>query len=128
MTIKAFENRKRLEEKRNSRIKEAKKVILNNNLSGILNNTKWYKLFSLLEENEIAFEVYLITESSYRRCDLIRELEDTSILIDNSGDFIEFTEIMSVQFANTESNISLLENLNFGEYIQKGKIVIEGYR
>ena len=115
-------------EKRISRIDQTKKLILNKNYSGTLNNRKWIRIFSYLQDHNIKFKIATLTGKQLE-VDFIRELADTSILIDDSGDFIEFLEIdQLIVNKKDEGLLSMLHNRNI-EYQQEDSfILIEAYK
>ncbi len=121
-------NIKLVNEKRDSRLKLTKQHILSNSLSGILNNQKWQKLFEWLDERRTVFKVTFLLSKVEMSCDWIREIEKTSILLDDSGNFVEFYEINSVKTITSAQLIKFLElnSLDFSETDRE--IEIYGYR
>ena len=115
-------------EKRSSRLKQTKQYILSNSITGILNNQKWKELFDWLDSHGIAFKLRILLSKDEIDCDWIRELEDTSILIDDSGDFIEFYEIESIKTKYNRELIEFLKPTNFDYNNTHEEIEIYGYK
>jgi hypothetical protein len=113
------------EEMREARIKNTNGFILQKNLSGFMNNTKWYKFFDWLWAHQIPFEIKSLLSNEIKKCNEIYELEDTSILIDNSGDFIEFLEIEIVTVAKSEivKNYLTEQNIEFADQFQQLRVI-----
>ena len=128
MTKKSELYQLRKKEKRDSRIKETRNLILSKSLSSIMNNHKWYRIFELIEQHRSEFEIKTLMSSEHKKADHIFELEKSSILFDNSGDFIEFLEIEQLSLKNTSELKSELEKLNVEFFKQAGFIKINGYR
>ena len=115
------------EEKRLSRIKQTRELIRTKGLSGQLNNTKWRELFDRVEDLRLIFEIKLLSENNLRHCTFIRELENTSILIDDNGDFIEFLEIELVKFKKDNKLTEHLNNLKVEYFDKADDLIIQGY-
>lgn len=116
------------EEIRQSRIKQTKRLILEHNFAGLLNNQKWFRIFDWLNMNSIDFHLKTLNSSDKVICKFIRELEKSSILIDDSGNFIEFLEIESITIKKTDKILFLLKELNV-DYSACGSCIdINGYR
>jgi hypothetical protein len=96
------------EEIRQSRIKQTRALIETKGLSGLFNNTKWLEVFEWIDDSRMAFDIKLLSEDNIRHCDFIRELENTSVLIDDTGDFIEFLEIELLKLNETTVWLSIL--------------------
>jgi hypothetical protein len=126
-TNKANINFQRKQEKRLSRLKITKNLILNNSFTGLLNNQKWIKIFEVIDINNIDFEIKTLLSENYKTCNFIRELENTSLLIDDSGDFIEFFEIDRLKTKKNNDLITLLDEIKAKYTDQNGLIEIEGY-
>jgi hypothetical protein len=93
-----------------------------------LNNTKWSKIFEWIEDSRLEFEIKLLSETNPRHCDFIKELADNSVLVDNSGDFVEFLEIESLTLKRGKKSIEFLDSLGV-EYLDKAdNLMIAGYR
>ncbi len=103
-------------EKYQSRIKQTRAYILNNNLSGLLNNHKWQEIFEYLKFNHVPFTLTTLLNSTEKTCTFIRELENNCILIDDSGQFIDFFEIKTLKTSKHDSLKTFLDKLNI-EYI-----------
>ena len=70
----------------------------------------------------------LLINPSIPRKDLIIEKSTLSVLIDNSGDFIDFLELDQLTLRNTTELKAELEKLNV-EFIEElNMIIIQGYR
>ena len=95
--------------------------------SGLLNNIKWYNLFECVEHYKLEFELVL-TDSKRIISSEIFELEKQSILIDTSGNFIEYKEIQTLIHPITTVFIQDLKSLNIPYYIEENKIFINGYQ
>jgi|GEM_PF-2458542 len=116
------------EEKRQSRIKLTRELIRAKRLSGLLNNTKWFEIFEWISNSRIGFEIKLLSGTESRHCDFIRELENTSILVDNTGDFIEFLEIESLRFKSSKEAAEYLDSLRVEYVDEDDDLIIMGYR
>ena len=112
-------------EKRQSRIRQTRELIRKRRLSGLLNNTKWHEVFEWVASSRIQFDVKLLSENTLRHCDFIRELESSSILIDNTGDFIEFFEIESAIFDNNVAKY--LDSLGISYIDNANQLIVPGY-
>lgn len=117
----------RTTEKRKSRLKATKQYLLENSISGLLNNQKWYKLFDWLHIERISFKLKFLVSKEEIKCDWIREVENTSILIDDSGDFIEFLEIESLKIPNKEEIVEFLKTSNIHYIEAPDEIEVRGY-
>lgn len=126
-TNKANINNQREQEKRLSRLKITKNLILNNSFAGLLNNQKWGRIFAVLDFTNTEFEIKTLLSENYRTCSLIRELETTSLLIDDSGDFIEFLEIDRLKTKKVNELITLLDEMKIKYTDRNERIEIEGY-
>ena len=62
---------------------------------------KWFQTFELIEEFQSKFELKTILSPETKKADSILELEKSSILIDNSGEFIEFLELEQIFIKST---------------------------
>ena len=120
-------NHKRVE-KRESRLKQTKQFILSNSISGLLNNQKWYDLFDWLDNEKVSFKMKILLSSEEQNCDWIRELEDTSILIDDTGNFIEFFEIEKIKTTNHNGLSEFLRLSNFEYDDSQEEIEVYGYK
>ena len=128
MTKKSESYQLRNKEKRESRIKETRNLILSKSYSSLMNNQKWYRIFELIEQHNSEFELKTILSSETKKTDQILELEKSSILIDNSGDFIEFLELEQLILKSTSELKIELEKLNMEFFEQADFIKINGYR
>lgn len=115
-------------EKRQSRINQARELIRITKLSGLFNNTKWFKLFEWLDDSRMVFDIKLLSENKLRHCDFIRELEDTSVLVDDTGDFVEFIEIELLKFKMDDTLTMYLDNSNIEYIVSAEDLIIQGYR
>ena len=114
--------------KRNSRIMDSKNFILNNSLSGCLNNTKWKELFDVIEMNNLSFELKTLLSNNIIKCEFIREVENSALLIDDSGNFIEYLEIDNIMI-NRNKNIKEFLIDKRIEYLEDEKrITVFGYK
>lgn len=121
-------NRHNDREKYDSRIKRARAYIHDNNLSGLLNYQKWYKIFEWLQINQTSFTLTTLLNPNVQTCTFIRELENNSILIDDSGQFIDFLEINKLTIPKTIS-LTLFLNSTHVEYVDNNNTTeIFGYR
>ena len=118
----------RSKEKRDYRIKETRNLILKKNYGSLLNNQKWYRIFEWIEQHNYEFELKTLLSSDIKKANDILELEQSSILIDNSGNFIEFLELEQLILNKTSELKSELKNLNIEFYEELNKIIIQGYR
>jgi hypothetical protein len=117
----------REQEKRLSRLKITQHLILNNSFTGLLNNQKWLRIFEVLDINQIEFEIKTLLSENYKKCSFIRELENTSLLIDDTGDFIEFLEIDRLKTRKVNQLTTLMDETKI-RYIDRNELVeIEGY-
>lgn len=118
----------RIKEKRNSRIKETRNFIVEKTNGSLMNNRKWLRVFELIEQRNSEFEIKTLLASGIRKADQILELESSSLLIDNSGDFIEFLEIELLVLKNTSDLKSEMKKLNV-EFTERADFIeIHGYR
>lgn len=117
-----------LNERRQSRINRTKELIRTKRLSGLLNNTKWFEVFEHLEDSRIAFDIKLLSEDTLRHCDSILELENTSVLVDNTGDFTDFLEIEILKVRKDDTLAKLLDDLNVDYFDEADDLIIQGYR
>ena len=90
----------------------------------MLNNQKWYRIFEFIEQNKFEFELKTLLSPDFKKSNHILELEKSSILIDNSGDFIEFLELEQLILNNTLEVKVELENLNIEFIVELDKIII----
>ena len=118
----------RNKEKRDSRIKETRNFILKKTSSSLLNNQKWYRIFEWIEQNHSEFELKTLLSSDLKKSNQILELEKNSILIDNSGDFIDFLELEQLTLKSTAELKTELKKLNVEFIMELNKIRIQGYR
>ena len=93
-----------------------------------MNNQKWYQVFELVEQNHSEFELKTLLSSDIKVSNNILELENNSVLIDNSGDFIDFLELEKLILKSTSELGTKLKELNVDFTEQSGKIEINGYR
>lgn len=128
MTKKSELYQLRHKEIRDSRIKETRNLIISKSFSSLMNNQKWYRIFEWIEQHQSEFKLKTLFSSKNIKIDQINELEKSSVLIDNSGDFIEFLELEQIILKNTaELRVELKkQNVEFIE--QDDFIEINGYR
>ena len=93
-----------------------------------MNNQKWYRIFEWIEQNNSEFELKTLLSSDIKKSNVILELENSSILIDNSGNFIDFLELEQLTLKNTAVLKAQLNKLNVGFIEQSDEIEIKGYR
>jgi hypothetical protein len=105
-----------------------KEFALINTTARLLNNHKWYSIFDRLDDINSVFELKILLSNDIKICHHIQELEKTSILIDDSGDYIEFLEIDRLRIKKTNELMTFLEELNVEFIEQEEYIDIEGYR
>jgi hypothetical protein len=118
-----------LNERRQSRINRTRELILAKGLSGLLNNTKWLEIFEHLENERTAFDIKLLSEDHLRHADFILELENTSVLVDNTGDFVDFLEIEFLRIRKDDTFVKHLDNLEVDHLDEaENLIIIQGYR
>ncbi|MGB1248176.1 MAG: hypothetical protein ACPG4Z_04775, partial [Chitinophagales bacterium] len=91
----------RSRERRNSRIKETRNFIIENTSSSILNNQKWYKIFDWIEKHSMEFTLKTLLSLDEKKYNFIFELEESSILLNNSGDFFDFLELETLTLKST---------------------------
>ena len=70
----------------------------------------------------------ILLSSEEQNCDWIRELEDTSILIDDTGNFIEFFEIEKIKTTNHNGLSEFLRLSNFEYDDSQEEIEVYGYK
>lgn len=118
----------RSKEKRDSKLKQTKSLILEKNYVSLLNNQKWYQIFECIEQNNSEFELKTLLSYSLKKVTAIFELEQSSILVDNTGNFIEFFELEKIIINKTPEIRYELNMLNIELYEELDKIIIQGYR
>ena len=118
----------RKKEKRYSRIKETQNLIRSKSFSSLMNNHKWYRILEFIEKNKSEFDLKILLSSEITKTNKIIELEKSSLLTDNSGEFIYFLELESITLKNTSELISELDKLNVDFYKKMDSIKIQGYR
>ena len=118
----------REKEKRDSRIKETRNFILKHTSGSLMNNQKWYRVFELVEQNHSEFELKTLLSSDIKISNNILELEKNSVLIDNSGNFIDFLELEKLTLKSTSELETQLKELKVDFTEQSGKIEINGNR
>lgn len=118
----------REKEKRDSRIKETRNFILKNSAVSLMNNQKWFQVFELIEQKCSEFELKTLLSSDVIISNHILELENNSVLIDNSGDFIDFLELEKLTLKSTLKLKVQLKKLNIEFTEHSEKIDINGYR
>lgn len=115
---------------RDSIIKETRNLIISNNLSGLMNNQKWINVFEWIEINRVEFEIktLLFSNISNTKINKIFELDEKSLLLDNSGNFIDFLEIEFIKLEKTPQTIEALNCFNIEFIEENNKLKIQGYR
>jgi len=127
-TIKAKIHQKQQQEKLASRIKTTKAFIASNNLTGLLNNQKWFNLFEFIEDCNLSFQMKLLNSDEIINVVQIFELEKTAILIDFKGNFVMFLEIDKITIPGTMELQKYLNQERF-EYVSLENVFeIFGYR
>lgn len=127
-TNKHNNHRQDAREKYDSRIKQTRAYIVDNKLSGLLNNQKWQRIFEWLEKNQTAFTLTILLNPDQRTCTFIRELENNSILVDDSEQFVDFLEISKLTISKFTTLTSFLDKSNI-KYSENDKTLdIIGYR
>lgn len=114
-------------EKRVSRIKQTKQFILENTSGSLMNNHKWYKILEWIELSDSKFQIKTLLSNDRIEIDNIFELEKNSILVDSSGDFIDFMEIEVVKLNCDSELLKLLDKQNIQYSISDNQITIAGY-
>jgi hypothetical protein len=117
-----------LNERRQSRINRTRELILTKGLSGLLNNVKWFKIFEYFEDSRTTFDIKLLSEDNLRHSDSILELENTSVLVDNTGDFIDFLEIEFLRIRKEDTLAKHLDELKVDYFEEADNLIIQGYR
>ena len=117
----------RRKEKRDSRIKEVKNYISNTSLSSLMNNVKWFKVLEEVEFRDVTFKMKLLLNSETIEVDQIFELEESSILINNNGEFIEFMEIESIEVPRSIEFKSFCNRMKLLYSEKMDHIQINGY-
>ncbi len=119
-----------------NRVSRANALILKNNLSGKINNTKWKELFELLQSLKCKFRIKLLTdtEESIKNAwnNNFFELEQTDLLTDNHEDygFIKFKEIERVDIIGANELETLLievKTISKSVYKNDNYVSIFGY-
>tara|TARA_X000000950_G_C13545585_1_gene509365 strand:- start:205 stop:594 length:390 start_codon:yes stop_codon:yes gene_type:complete len=117
----------RKKEIQDSRIKETRNFIHSKSFSSLMNNYKWYQIFEFIEKNQTEFELKTLLSPEIKKANSIIELEKSSILIDNTGEFFEFLELEQITLKNTLELKSKLYKMNINFYEDLDKIKIKGY-
>ncbi len=128
MTKKSQVYRLKIKEKRDSRLKETRNLIISKSFSSLMNNQKWYEVFDWIEQHNFQFELKTLLSTEIKKSNQVFELEKSSILIDESGNFIEFFELDQLILKNATELKTELEKMNV-EFIEHVNFVeISGYR
>ena len=117
----------RRKEKRDSRIKEVKNYISNTSLSSLMNNVKWFKVLEEVEFRDVTFKMKLLLNSETIEVNQIFEIEESSILINNNGEFIEFMEIESIEVPRSIEFKSFCNRMKLLYSEKMDHIQINGY-
>lgn len=112
---------------RESRVKQTKLYILENTSASLLNNKKWHRILGKLLNEGQSFKIKLLLSDRILTCDFIREIEVTSALFDETGNFIEYLEIEFITLNRTEEMIGFLNELNINYLESSSQITIMGY-
>lgn len=114
-------------QERNSRIEQTKRYIFEETSTSLLNNKKWHSILDKTQNEGQSCKIKLLLSDRILMCDFIREVEMTSALFDDTGNFVEFLEIEYITINTTENMLSFLNGLkvNFSENL--GEITIMGY-
>lgn len=116
------------EEKRLYRIKTTRTFIASHTKASYLNNTKWRELLDRVWELNAPFAYKTLLEDNWKDCSFIRELEEQAVLLDDTGDFIEFLEIEAIEVPSEERLSDFLNLKHIPYTIQNGKLLIQAYR
>ncbi|HPE56461.1 MAG TPA: hypothetical protein P5514_01335 [Bacteroidales bacterium] len=127
-SIKAKTHQKQQQEKLASRIKTTKAFIVSNNLTGLLNNQKWFNLFEFIEDCNLSFQMKLLNSDEIIHIAQIFELEKTAILIDLKGNFVIFLEIEKISIPRSVDIHDFLSQKKFEFNPLENVIEIIGYR
>jgi len=111
-----------------SRLKETKEYILKSTTGGLMNNVKWYALFESIDSLRLNFSVKTLLSDDVKNASIIYELEDTSILFTDDGNFIEFIEIEKIEVDGSDEFESRLKNDNIEYYLINNRICVQGYK
>ena len=117
----------RRREKRDSRIKEVRNYISNTSLSSLMNNVKWFKVLEEVEFRDVTFKMKLLLNSETIEVNQIFEIEESSILINNNGEFIEFMEIESIEVPRSIEFKSFCNRMKLLYSEKMDHIQINGY-
>lgn len=116
-----------MKELRNARVKQTQNYVTDQNLTGLLNNTKWVRIFEELDSRNLPFELRLLLNNESIFCQKILELESTSILTYGFDDFIEFLEILELEIPRRTLEDFLINNhIDFEN--STDKLIISAYR
>ena len=120
--------RRRRNEQRESRLKQTKDFILMNTTASLMNNHKWQEIFNWIDQHRLQFELKTLLSDQTRSFDRVREIEATSILIDDTGNFIDFLEIEAIIVKKNNEFIRLLDELNIDYHDRSEWIEVKGYQ
>lgn len=122
-----LKKQERMKELRNARVKQTQNYVTDQNLTGLLNNTKWVRIFEELDSRNLPFELRLLLNNESIFCQKILELESTSILTYGFDDFIEFLEILELEIPRRTLEDFLINNhIDFEN--STDKLIISAYR
>jgi hypothetical protein len=110
-----------------SRIDKALKYAVAHNLSSLMNNTKWYKVFEFISHPKTMFEIELLGTGERRSSDWILELEGAMVMVDYGG-FITFAEIHKLRLPVRDDLRGFLEETQLAYEEDNEQLVIYGYR
>lgn len=113
--------------KKLSRSQKIKNTILEKGYSKILNDQKWHNIFEIIDKRNIVFKIKLLVNSNANYCDFIRELNETSMLIDDSENSVAFFEIDYIEINKNNEILALLDNKETEYFMNANSIKIFGY-
>lgn len=110
-----------------SRINKALKYAAAHNLSSLMNNTKWYKVFEFISYPKTMFEIELLGTGERRRNNWILELEEAMVMVDYGG-FITYAEIHKLYLPVRDDLRGFLEETQLACEEDNEQLVVYGYR
>lgn len=112
---------------RESRIKQTKHFIQENTSASLLNNKKWHSILEKIQEEGQSIKIKTLLSDFSFSCDFIREIELSSALFDDTGNFIEYFEIEYITLKRTDEMLRFLNKLNVNYSDNLDQITIIGY-
>lgn len=92
-----------------------------------MNNSRWRKLFLILREHSLTFRLKTLISESIITAQQIYEIEQTAVLVDNNGDFIEFFEVEKIILPNKPAVTKLLSSAHI-RFTERDEVIeIPGY-